>query len=69
MNLRLAITEIINGGVEQYAECCHGLLLADEILALLTAQGIETRSATDAERRGPKGESPVAKRIAQDGDA
>lgn len=27
----------------------------------MTAQGIETRSATDAKRRGPKGESPVAK--------
>lgn len=25
----------------------------------MTAQGIETRSAIDAKRRGPKGESPV----------
>jgi hypothetical protein len=25
-----------------------------------TAQGIDTRSASDAKRRGPKGESPVA---------
>jgi hypothetical protein len=26
----------------------------------MIAQGIDTRSASDAKRRGPKGESPVA---------
>jgi hypothetical protein len=31
----------------------------------LIAQGIETRSAIDAKRRGPEGESPVAKPCAQ----
>jgi len=33
----------------------------------MTAQQIETRSAIDAKRRGPKGESPVAKPCAQAG--
>jgi hypothetical protein len=29
------------------------------MLVFCAAQGIETRSAIDAKRRGPKGESPV----------
>jgi hypothetical protein len=32
---------------------------------LTLAQGIDTRSAIDAQRRGPKGESPVAKPCAR----
>jgi hypothetical protein len=33
--------------------------MAYRIVAMFDAQGIETRSAIDAKRRGPKGESPV----------